>query len=98
VAASVAFSVLYATLADGPQIIDAVIKGSTKTFRGWFFCLAFVSIGLETNYRALAKYFKGGKPLVLYVVGQSFNLCLTLLMVWLMFEKVFPSALEVLKK
>ncbi len=98
VAASVVFSVLYATLANGPQIIDAVIKGSTKTFRGWFFCLAFVSIGLETNYRALAKYFKGGKPFVLYVVGQSFNLCLTLLMAWLMFEKVFPHTLEVLKK
>ena len=98
VAASIVFSMLYATLANGPQIIDAVIKGSTKTFRGWFFCLAFVSIGLETNFRELAKYFKGGKPFVLYVVGQSFNLCLTLFMVWLMFEKVFPSALEVLKK
>jgi len=98
VAASVAFSVLYVTLADGPHIINAVIKGSTKTFRGWFFCLAFVSIGLETNYRALAKYFKGGKPFVLYVVGQSFNLCLTLLMAWLMFEKVFPHTLEVLQK
>jgi uncharacterized membrane protein YadS len=98
VATSVAFSVLYVTLTDGPQIVDAVIKGSTKTFRGWFFCLAFVSIGLETNFRELAKYFKGGKPLVLYVTGQSFNLCLTLLMVWLMFEKVFPHALEVLQK
>lgn len=98
VAASIAFSVLYTTLVNGPQIVDAVIKGSTKTFRGWFFCLAFVSIGLETNFRELAKYFKGGKPFVLYVAGQSFNLCLTLLMVWLMFEKVFPHALEVLKK
>lgn len=98
VAASVVFSVLYATLANGPQITDAVIKGGTKTFRGWFFCLAFVSIGLETNFRDLAKYFKGGKPLALYVVGQSFNLCLTLFMVWLMFGKVFPLTLEVLKK
>ncbi len=98
VMASVVFSVLYSTLADGPQIINAVIKGSTKTFRGWFFCLAFVSIGLETNFRELAKYFKGGKPLVLYIVGQSFNLCLTLLMVWLMFTKVFPNALEALQK
>ena len=37
-------------------------------------------------------------PPVLYVTGQSLNLCLTLLMVWLMFEKVFPHALEVLQK
>jgi len=98
VAASVVFSVLYSSLTSGPQIIDAAIKGSTKTFRGWFFCMAFVSIGLETNFRDLAKYFKGGKPLILYVVGQSFNLCLTLFMAWLMFEKVFPLAGEVLKK
>ncbi len=98
VAASIAFSVLHATLVDGPQIVHAVITDSTKTFRGWFFCLAFVSIGLETNFRELAKYLKGGKPLVLYLVGQSFNLCLTLLMAWLMFEKMFPRASEVLAK
>lgn len=96
VTASLAFSVLYSTLPNGPQIIDAVIKGSSKTLRGWFFCLAFVSIGLETNFRQLAQYFKGGKPFVLYVVGQSFNLGLTLFMAWLMFEKVFPRAAEVL--
>jgi len=98
VAASIAFSVVYATWPDGPAITSAVIKGSTKTFRGWFFCLAFVSIGLETNFRELAKYLQGGKPLVLYIVGQSFNLCLTLFMVWLMFEKVFPDSLKVLEK
>lgn len=96
IAASIVFSLLYANLADGPAIVDAVTKGSTKMLRGWFFCLAFVSIGLETNYHELAKYFKGGKPLVLYAVGQSFNLCLTLLMAWIMFEKVFPTAAEVL--
>ncbi len=98
VAASFVFSMMYGAHEDGPRFVDAVINDSTKTLRGWFFCLAFVSIGLETNFRALARYFKGGKPLVLYVVGQSFNLCLTLLMVWLMFEKVFPQAAEVLKQ
>lgn len=94
VAASIVFSVIYASVDNGPAVVDAVIKGSTKTLRGWFFCLAFVSIGLETNFKALAKFFKGGKPLILYVVGQSFNLCLTLFMAWLMFEKVFPQAAQ----
>lgn len=97
VAASLVFSLAYAALPQGPQVVDAMIKGSTKTLRGWFFCLAFVSIGLESNFRELATYFKGGKPLVLYVVGQSLNLCLTLLMAWLMFEKVFPGATEALQ-
>ncbi|AVD71266.1 putative sulfate exporter family transporter [Desulfobulbus oralis] len=59
--------------------------------RGWFFALAFISIGLTTNFRELGKYFKGGKPIILYVCGQSFNLALTLLMAWIMFYKVFPQ-------
>jgi uncharacterized membrane protein YadS len=92
VAASVSFSLIYGTVDGGPAIVDTVIKGSTKTLRGWFFCLAFVSIGLETNFKELAKFFKDGKPLILYIVGQSFNICLTLFMAWLMFEKVFPQA------
>ena len=98
IAASILFSGIYGALDSGPAIVDAVIQGSTKTLRDWFFCLAFVSIGLETNFKELAKFFKGGKPLILYVVGQSFNLCLTLFMAWLMFEKVFPQAAASLGK
>ncbi len=98
VAASVVFSWLAASSADGERVADAVLGYTGSTLRTWFFCLAFVSIGLETNFRELAAYMKGGKPLVLYVVGQTFNLCLTLLMAWLMFEKVFPHAADVLQK
>ncbi len=93
VVASIIFSALYAFLPDGPELVSATIKGSTKTLRGWFFCLAFVSIGLATNVRELMPYFRGGKPLVLYLCGQSLNLCLTLFMAWLMFEVVFKSAI-----
>jgi uncharacterized membrane protein YadS len=98
VAASLVFSCLSASSAGGERVVDAVLGHSTTTLRNWFFCLAFVSIGLETNFRELAVNLKGGKPLVLYVVGQTFNLCLTLLMAWLMFEKVFPHAADVLQK
>lgn len=41
--------------------------------------LYFAAIGLSTNFRELVQYFKGGKPLILYVFGQSFNLTLTLI-------------------
>ena len=98
VAASIGFSILYAMSDQGPDIVDAVVKGSTKPLRGWFFCLAFVSIGLDTNFRALAKHLGAGQPVVLYVVGQTLNLCLTLLMAYLMFEVVFPGAADVLSK
>lgn len=94
VAASILFSVLHSTLVAGPEVIDSVIGGSTKTFRGWFFCLAFVSIGLETNFRQLTPYLRGGKPLLLYICGQSLNLVLTLAMAYLMFKVVFSGMVE----
>ena len=78
VAASIVFSILHANMENGPEFVTAVIKGSTKTFRGWLFCLAFVSIGLETRISELAKQVKGGKPVLLYLCGQTLNLVLTL--------------------
>lgn len=92
VLASIAFSWLYSALPGGEYVVKSVIDGCTKTVREWFFCLAFVSIGLETNFRELAGYLKGGKPLVLYVAGQTFSLILSLAMCWLMLEMVFPNA------
>jgi len=94
--ASIVFSIIYSYLPQGEELVGAMISGSTKTLRGWFFCLAFVSIGLDTNFKQLSQQFSGGKPLVLYIVGQSLNLCLTLFMAWLMFEKVFPEAASTL--
>lgn len=87
--ASALFSLLYRLLPGGPAVVKATLEGSTMTLRNWLFCLAFVSIGLDTNFRQLAPYLRGGKPLVLYVCGQTLNLCLTLFMAWLMFRVVF---------
>ncbi len=94
IAASIIFSGLYASMGEavGAAVLDhGVLRGFTRMFRGWFFCLAFVSIGLATNFRELKHHFKGGKPLILYVCGQSFNLALTLLMAYIMFFLVFPD-------
>ncbi len=93
-AASIIFSILHASSAQGPALVNEVIKGSTKIFRGWLFCLAFVSIGLETRIRDLVQQVKGGKPVLLYLCGQTLNLVLTLIMAYLMFGVVFKSALE----
>lgn len=70
---------------------QGAVKGGTKLLRDWFFALSFAAIGLSTNFRELSKYFKGGKPLILYVCGQSFNLLLTLIMAYIMFYLVFPE-------
>ncbi|MEQ8847392.1 putative sulfate exporter family transporter [Botrimarina sp.] len=93
--ASVVFSAITWLHADGDAVVDATIGGATKTLRTWCFALAFVSIGLETDFRTLAATLRSGKPLVLYVCGQTLNLCLTLAMAWLMFGVVFPDAARV---
>jgi len=80
--ASIVFSfILIPTM--GNDAVNGIIKVS-KVFRTEFFALAFVSIGLHSNFRELGKYFKKGKPLNLYWMGQIFNILLTLLFVWLM--------------
>jgi uncharacterized membrane protein YadS len=95
VAASVVFSfiVVPAMNGDFKLVESSFIKPISKTLRGWFFCLAFVSIGLESNFKDLAGRMEGGKPMTLYVVGQSFNLILTLLIAWLAFMVFFPNAI-----
>ncbi len=97
IVASIVFSLFYTYFNSqidglGYSMIDkGTIKGMSDLFRGWFFCLSFVSIGLATNFRELKEHFVGGKPLILYVTGQSFNLCLTLLVAYIMFYVVFPE-------
>lgn len=91
IAASLLFSYIEGSGLVGEAVASAATETS-KTLRGWLFCLAFVSIGLETNFRELSRFLVGGKPLILYVCGQSLNLALTLAMAWLMFTKVFPDA------
>ena len=100
VAASILFSFvlapLFAFLFDGnglKLVESSVIKTVTNPLRGWFFCLAFVSIGLESNFAEMAKQLEGGKTLLLYIVGQSFNLILTLAMAWLAFSILFPDVI-----
>jgi uncharacterized membrane protein YadS len=90
---SILFSLLYEMLNPNTAIVlvENGVLDFTSGMRGWLFCLAFASIGLSANFRELKAQFHGGKPLILYICGQSLNLCLTLLMAWIMFYKVFPN-------
>ncbi len=94
IGASIVFSLMYSSFGNdmGTQIIEqGIIKGFTKDFKAWLFCLAFVAIGLNTNFKALRQQFSSGKHVILYIVGQSFNILLTFAMAYLMFEVVFPD-------
>jgi len=63
VLASVVFSFVLMPLYGSDGVSE--ILDQTKVFRSWFFCLAFVSIGLESNFKQLAGQMVGGKPIIL---------------------------------
>lgn len=64
------------------------INSVLDQYKNWAFVLAFTSIGLDTNFREIAKQLHGGKVLWLYIVGQIFNIALTFLAVWLLLSGV----------
>ena len=83
VAASLLFSFVLT-----PSLGEARVAATldlTSDVRGWLFCLAFVSIGLESSLRDLARHTSGGRPIQLYVTGQAFNVVLTLAAAYLAF-------------
>ena len=82
-AASLLFSFVL-TPALGEARVAAVLD-LTSDVRGWLFCLAFVSIGLESRFRELARHTAGGRPIQLYLAGQAFNVVLTLAAAYLAF-------------
>ena len=93
VAASLTFSfVLTPSLGEArvAEVLDL-----TSDVRGWLFCLAFVGIGLESSLRDLARHAPGGRPIQLYLTGQTFNLVLTLAAAWLAFGGVLFERVEV---
>lgn len=93
VAASAVFSLIYQycvgayDAAAAQAIVDKLTAGS-KALRGWTWAIGFSAIGLATDFRTLGAHLKGGKPVLLYLCGQSFNLVLTLAAAWLMFGVV----------
>ena len=87
--ASLAASFVVLPLCGADQV--KAVNGVLDQYKNWCFVLAFVSIGLDTNFRDIARQMKGGKPLWLYIVGQVFNIVLTFAMVWFLLSgAVFP--------
>ncbi|MDX6188035.1 putative sulfate exporter family transporter [Flavobacterium sp. Fl-318] len=80
IAASLLFSFLIA-----PEIRNEV-KDSLKNLQGIWFALAFTSIGLETNFKDLLSN-TSKKPLYAFLIAQLFNIIITLLIAFLLFNK-----------
>lgn len=87
--ASLVASFIVLPLAGGDSV--KAINGVLDQYKNWCFVLAFTCIGLDTNFRDIARQMQGGKPLWLYLVGQTFNVVLTFAMVWFLLSGIlFP--------
>lgn len=76
--------------AAGSDAVSA-INSVLDQYKNWAFVLAFTSIGLDTNFREITEQMQGGKPLVLYIVGQLFNIVLTFAAVYILLSgRFFP--------
>lgn len=66
------------------------VTGLADAYRGWFFALCFVCIGLDTRFKELLTV-GGGKPAIAYWVAQLFNAFWTLGIVWILWSGwLFP--------
>ena len=87
--ASIIASFIIQPLCGADQV--SAVNGVLDQYKNWCFVLAFTSIGLDTNFKSIAKQMQGGKVLWLYLVGQTFNIVLTFFAVWLLLSGViFP--------
>jgi len=50
------------------------LLNTSKGLRSYFFAMAFICIGLETDLKELKKHMFGGKAVQLYIIGQVFNI------------------------
>ena len=88
-AASLLASFVILPLAGSEQV--GAINKVLDQYKNWAFVMAFLCIGLDTNFKTIWKQMQGGKALWLYIVGQLFNIGLTWFAVWLLLSgKFFP--------
>ncbi len=85
VVASIVFSFFLS-----PATVNAT-KGVLAGMRTVWFALAFVSIGLETNFKELAGL-EGGRPAAAFLGAQAFNVIWTLILAYLLFGGVLFAA------
>ena len=72
----------------GQAKVDGIVS-VTKNLKNWLFTLAFVSIGLDSRFSDMAKMYQGGKPVKLYIVGQTLNIIVTLIAALIFFGGYF---------
>jgi len=62
-----------------------LVKESLKSLQSLWFVLAFTSIGLETNFKDLFQH-SNKKPLYAFLIAQTFNIIVTLVIAMILFR------------
>lgn len=81
----IAASLIYSFFVSPEQV--TVTKDYLKSIQTSFFAVAFVGIGLETDFSMLIKT-GNGRPAAAFLIAQGFNILLTLLIAWFLFAGV----------
>ena len=84
--ASILFTFILVPLV-GAETVGGMLK-ITKGFRGWFFALTFVSVGLSTKFSDLIKIGKG-KPVIAFITATILDLVLSLITAYVFFGGIF---------
>lgn len=84
--ASLIASFVFQPIFGGAEV--KAINSVLDQYKNWAFVLAFTSIGLDTNFKEIARQLHGGRVLWLYIVGQLFNIALTFFAVWFLLSGV----------
>ncbi len=86
VLASLVFSIIAAVDADYVK----GVKGVTKGLQNTLFSIAFVCIGLETRFKEIFGK-ENRKPLGAFLVAQTFNIFVTLIVAYIIFGLIKPA-------
>lgn len=78
----IAASLVYSFFVSADTI--AQTKDYLKNIQTAFFAVAFVSIGFETDFKALVNT-GNGRPAWAFIIAQVFNILFTLLLAWIIF-------------
>jgi uncharacterized membrane protein YadS len=79
----VAASLLFSFVID--RAVVSEVKDSLKSIQTLWFVLAFTSIGLETRFSDLFNS-SSRKPLYAFLIAQTFNVLITLVIAYLLFQ------------
>lgn len=71
--------------------INADASKAIAAVKDWFFCLAFVCMGLELSVSEMKKM--GWSPVIVYLIVTVFNTILALIVSWIIFGWLFPANL-----